>query len=103
LQTRQWTGADGNQRQATEIVIEDMLVLDSKRQGEEVIAEAGETPVFSEETAVKEESTTEIPAEVPAAETEDAKKSKSKPKSRSKTKTEGGGDKAEEVAEDIPF
>lgn len=35
LQTRQWTGQDGAARQATEIVIEDMLVLDSKRQGEE--------------------------------------------------------------------
>lgn len=35
LQTRQWTGQDGSQRQATEIVIEDMIVLDSKRQGEE--------------------------------------------------------------------
>ncbi len=35
LQTRQWTGQDGSQRQATEIVIEDMIVLDSKRQGED--------------------------------------------------------------------
>jgi single-strand DNA-binding protein len=29
LQTRQWTGQDGQQRQATEIVIEDMILLDS--------------------------------------------------------------------------
>ena len=35
LQTRQWTGQDGQQRQATEIVIEDMIILDSKRQGED--------------------------------------------------------------------
>lgn len=35
LQTRQWTGQDGQSRQATEIVIEDMIILDSKRQGEE--------------------------------------------------------------------
>lgn len=35
LQTRQWTGQDGQPRQATEIVIEDMIVLDTKRQGEE--------------------------------------------------------------------
>ena len=41
LQTRQWTGQDGQPRQATEIVIEDMLVLDNKRQGEE-------TPVAEE-------------------------------------------------------
>lgn len=39
LQTRQWTAQDGTQRQATEIVIEDMIILDSKRQGEE----SGET------------------------------------------------------------
>lgn len=30
LQTRQWTAQDGTQRQATEIVIEDMIVLDNK-------------------------------------------------------------------------
>ncbi len=40
LQTRQWTGQDGQPRQATEIVIEDMLVLDNKRQeGQEAPAE----------------------------------------------------------------
>ena len=43
LQTRQWTGQDGQSRQATEIVIEDMLVLDNKRQGEETPV-AEETP-----------------------------------------------------------
>ena len=43
LQTRQWTGQDGQPRQATEIVIEDMLVLDNKRQGEETSV-AEETP-----------------------------------------------------------
>ena len=31
LQTRSWTGADGNQRQSTEIVIDDMIILDSRR------------------------------------------------------------------------
>lgn len=35
LQTRQWTSQDGSQRQATEIVIEDMIILDSKRAGED--------------------------------------------------------------------
>lgn len=37
LQTRQWTGQDGQSRQATEIVIEDMIILDSKRQGEQEV------------------------------------------------------------------
>ena len=35
LQTRQWIGQDGQSRQATEIVIEDMIILDNKRQGED--------------------------------------------------------------------
>ncbi len=57
LQTRQWTGQDGQPRQATEIVIEDMLVLDNKRQGEE--AAVAEQPV---------EQPVEQPAPAPAAE-----------------------------------
>ncbi len=54
LQTRQWTGQDGNQRQATEIVIEDMIILDAKRQGEE-----------AEPVDVAPATPTEAPAEVP--------------------------------------
>jgi len=30
LQTRKWQGADGNERQTTEIVINDMIILDPK-------------------------------------------------------------------------
>ncbi|KKR14975.1 MAG: Single-stranded DNA-binding protein [Candidatus Levybacteria bacterium GW2011_GWA1_39_32] len=30
LQTRKWQGADGNERQTTEIVISDMIILDPK-------------------------------------------------------------------------
>src|SRR3989344_8609347 len=66
LQTRQWTGQDGAQRVATEIVIEDMIILDSKRQGEEGPGpgpEAPQTP-SEEELAVAEAGAT---AAVPAA------------------------------------
>ena len=31
LQTRTWTGQDGTQRTSTEIVIDDMIILDSRR------------------------------------------------------------------------
>src|SRR3990167_2180122 len=31
LQTRSWTGQDNQQRQTTEIVVEDMIILDSAR------------------------------------------------------------------------
>ena len=41
LQTRNWTGQDGTQRTTTEIVINDMIILDSRREG----AGAGEIDV----------------------------------------------------------
>ncbi len=97
LQTRQWTGQDGAARQATEIVIEDMLVLDSKRQGDEggemeAAYPAGEDEVHSvpsaESTAVAEEPqvATEQVAEEKPVKSKTAKKNQ-----------------PAEVAEDIPF
>lgn len=35
LQTRNWTAADGTQRTTTEVVISDMILLDSRREGVE--------------------------------------------------------------------
>lgn len=61
LQTRTWTGQDGNQRTSTEIVISDMIILDSRREavapGEEFeIPEEGlpEAPAVTQEPAEKE-------------------------------------------------
>lgn len=34
LSTKSWTGQDGAQRTTTEIVIDDMIILDSRREGE---------------------------------------------------------------------
>jgi single-strand DNA-binding protein len=93
LQTRQWTGQDGNARQATEIVIEDMLVLDSKRQGEEGVemapaeeyAQVAPTVVAAEEVAA------------PVTPADDQTPAPVKTKTKTKTKS------ADEVAEDIPF
>jgi single-strand DNA-binding protein len=39
LQTRSWTGQDGSQRQTTEVVIEEMIILDN-RQAEQAGVEA---------------------------------------------------------------
>ena len=78
LQTRQWTGQDGNQRQATEIVIEDMLILDTRRQGEE---------------APYEQAPAEMPA-APAVEEAVVEEEVKKPVKKAKT---------EPVADDIPF
>lgn len=41
LQTRSWTGQDGAQRTITEIVISDMLILDSKRTADEGYQDSG--------------------------------------------------------------
>lgn len=34
LQTRSWTGQDGHERQTTEIVMDDMIILDSRRESD---------------------------------------------------------------------
>src|SRR3989339_726371 len=34
LQTRSWTGQDGTQKTTTEIVVSDMIILDSRRDGD---------------------------------------------------------------------
>src|SRR3972149_7589703 len=47
LQTRSWTGQDGQQRTATEIVASDMIILDSRREagaGEVGEAEISQIP-----------------------------------------------------------
>jgi len=49
LATRSWTAQDGAQKQTTEIVISDMILLDSRRTGEEVSHEqAHEEPLVEE-------------------------------------------------------
>lgn len=94
LQTRQWTGQDGTQRQATEIVLEDMIILDSKRRGEEVGAE-------EVTAAVSQSPPPPAPVEPAKAAKKPAKTSKEKaPQDKSE---EADGDVAEEVAADIPF
>jgi len=72
LQTRSWAAQDGTQKQTTEIVINDMILLDSRRTGEqEVVAaeEVTEEPKKSPKAAAKKEEKTE--EEVPQAPTED--------------------------------
>jgi single-strand DNA-binding protein len=93
LQTRQWTAQDGTQRQATEIVIEDMLVLDSRRQGEEPVYE--EVSVSQPATGEPQTSQDEQVAAPAVPEEPEAE-----PKSKSKAKKK---DTPEEVADDIPF
>ena len=59
LQTRSWEAQDGTQRQSTEIVIEDMIILTPKNIGGTVVApedvEAGHTKMEAEESKEKVE------------------------------------------------
>src|SRR3990167_7609919 len=68
LQTRTWTGQDGGQRQTTEIVINDMIILDSKR---DAVA-PGETFDMPEEPTPE--------TQVAPVEAEEPKEAKSKKK-----------------------
>jgi len=45
LQTRSWTAQDGTQKQTTEIVISDMILLDSRKTGEQAEGLMPEEPV----------------------------------------------------------
>lgn len=122
LQTRTWQGQDGNQRMTTEIVIDDMLILDSRRLVE------GVAPVTEEATPVApvavapaaEEVVPEVPAEpstvaqpapMPVV-VDDAAKKKSVKAGKKPVTTEGTETKEENTEEkseeeinpdDIPF
>jgi single-strand DNA-binding protein len=91
LQTRSWTGQDGVQKQTTEIVIEDMLLLDSRRPEEGV----HENPVEAIEPAVKEEEKKNKEKEEPAKKEEVKEEKQEKP--------EKPKDETQVEPEDIPF
>ena len=66
LTTRKWTGQDGAQKSTTEIVIDDMMILDSRREGsgeynaDEASAKKTEKPA---QTSTKSEETQSHPVE----------------------------------------
>lgn len=95
LQTRQWEGQDGNNRQTTEIIINDMIILDSRRtpQEEETTSDkqVNATPTAPEKE--KEKITGEAPEEAAAQE-----------QSGKKTKINGDQSEKKDVdVKDIPF
>ena len=69
LRTSAWQAQDGAQRTTTEIVIEDMIVLDSKRQGAPEEAEAPSSEEAPKAPVKKTEKKQESASEQPAAET----------------------------------
>jgi len=88
LQTRAWQGQDGAQRSTTEIVISDMIILDSKRDGE--IGEGFDIP----DSVLEEPS---VPPETVEASEKSTTKKASKAKKVEEEKEEP------QIDEDIPF
>jgi len=84
LQTRSWTGQDGNQRQTTEIVISDMVILDPRRD-----------VAPGDDFDIPEEPAAETAPEEPKTE------EKAEPKKKAKAKKPVA--KPEPSEEDIPF
>lgn len=90
LATHSWTGQDGVQRTSTEVVIEDMIILDSKKLSEpKPVADTGDSSAVTEPSA---EATPEKQA------VEEGEKPARKEKSKTPAKAE---DKKEEKQEDI--
>jgi single-strand DNA-binding protein len=97
LQTRRWTAPDGSQRQATEVVISDMMILDSKR----APGEQGEKESVPEEPPeVPEVPPEEVPPPEEVSEKATAASGSSKPEENSES---GEGKKDEVNPNDIPF
>lgn len=97
LQTRAWTAQDGTQRQSTEIVIGDMMILDSRRVAEEGVGVEG---LAGGEAAVPEVVVPEVEAKEAKAVGEQSVQSTPKKSSKGKEPQENG---EEFKAEDIPF
>ena len=87
LQTRSWTGQDGAQRTTTEIVINDMIILDSRRDG----AAAVTTDEF------------DVPENVGEESQEEPKAQKIEKKEEKKEKPVVKEDKKDEPEDEIPF
>ena len=108
LQNREWTGKDGNVRQTTEIVVSDMIILDSKRApGEEttVVEEAapgGVIPSTEESFEMPEGAEMTPVEEVPVAPSNKTAKGTAVKKEEVEKAEEKADDK-EVNPDDIPF
>ncbi len=60
LQTRNWTGQDGSQRQVTEVVIEEMIILDSRQAEGTTESASGPKPTANEPVSETTEPEVEI-------------------------------------------
>jgi single-strand DNA-binding protein len=103
LQTRKWTGQDNQERITTEIVISDMIILDSKFQSEQRSGEVAEVPENLDEIIPPVEDAGSAKP-TPTGSVKAVKEEPSPVKnSKSKTQSGKGEDKKQEVDDDIPF
>lgn len=112
LQTRSWQAPDGAQRQVTEVVIDDMRILDSKR-ATEVVGEVGELPIGDESEAATGEppvvggpASQTVTQEVAVADDQTkkpAKKTAKKGEKKEKVEKEEPTEEEEDILKDLPF
>lgn len=94
LQTRSWDTPEGEKKYTTEVVAEDMVVLDSRRDGS---APEKENEYQGSKSEIKEEQKDE-------EDTKESKKDSSKDKTnKSEKKDDEGDDDSEIDIDDIPF
>ena len=101
LQTRSWTSTDGQERTSTEVVIDNMIVLDSRRREGEMM---GESAPVQPVPPVKKTVADEISHDTnqPAVTTDDSSvPPKSPAKTGAKSKTKKKEEKEEEPKEEI--
>ncbi len=116
LQTRSWTAQDGSQRQATEVVIEEMIILDSRQAVEapteavakvaEPVAETGVPLNVPPNVSTAEEPVPDVPVEEPASVTIDvpvSQPAEEQPKKKKAEKDEKEDKDKTDLASDIPF
>jgi len=97
LATRTWTGQDGAQRNRTEIVISDMILLDSNRPAGGVAAVPVEQPESPAEKVSKEAKKAEVVSDKKQGESGTKEEVAEKPTASSAAAAE------EVVPDDIPF
>jgi single-strand DNA-binding protein len=105
LQTRRWTGQDGNERQTTEIVISDMIILDSR--GARPAVSTGdfdipEADINAMDTRLSGKSAKRRAKTIPTKKTKKASKKTTKKATTKKTSKADDKKKKEEEG-DIPF
>ncbi|MBI3954746.1 single-stranded DNA-binding protein [Candidatus Collierbacteria bacterium] len=98
LQTRSWQGQDGQDKQVTEVVIDEMIALGEPKGNQTVVDEVFQSSSSSME--VDESGQVFVPEEIVGEGEGDKVEDK---KEEKKEKKSGKKSKAEEVADDIPF